>query len=48
MWTPVQVQKVTTWWQHTSVRWQNTPVRLQSVQKNNVRLGTHVLKTMMT
>ena len=48
MWTPVWVQKVTIQWQHISVRWQNAPVQLQSVQKNNVRLGAYVLKTMMT
>ena len=48
MWTHVQAQKVTIWWQHIFVRWQNAPVQLQSVQKNNVRLGAYVLKTMMT
>ena len=48
MWTSIWVQKVTIQWQHISVRWQNTPVQLQSAQKNNVRLGAYVLKTMMT
>ena len=48
MWTPVWAQKVTIRWQHISVEWQNTPVRLQSVQKNNARLGAYVLKTVMT
>ena len=48
MWTPIRVQKVTIRWQYVTIRWQYTPVRLQSVQKNNARLGACVLKTLMT
>ena len=55
MWTPVWAQNVTIWWQqvsiqwqHVTVQWQYTPIWLQSAQKNNARLGTYVLKTVMT
>ena len=48
IWTPVQVQKVTVWWQYVTDLWQNTPIWLQSAQKNNARLGAYVLKTLMT
>ena len=44
IWTPIQAQKVTIRWQYVTVWWQNTPVQLQSVQKNNARLGAYVLK----
>ena len=47
MWTPVWAQRVTVWWQHVTIRWQYTPIQLQSVQKNDARLGAHVLKTLM-
>ena len=48
MWTPIRAQNVAIRWQYVTMRWQNTPVLLQSVQKNNVRLGVYVLKTLMT
>ena len=48
LWTPVRAQKVTIWWQHVTIWWQYTPIQLQSVQKNNVRLGAYILKTLMT
>ena len=48
MLTPVWVQKVTVRWQPVTIWWQCTPIRLQSAQKNNARLGAHVLKTLMT
>ena len=47
MWTPVQVQKVTIRWQDATIWWQYTSIQLQSVQKNNARLGAQVLKTLM-
>ena len=48
MLTPIRVQRVTIQWQHVTVQWQHTPIWLLSVQKNNARLGAHVLKTLMT
>ena len=48
MWTPIQAQKVTIRWQYVTDQWQDTHIQLQSGQKNNVRLGAYVLKTLMT
>ena len=46
---PSRHKKVTIRWQHVTIQWQHVTVRWQSVQKkNNTRLSTHVLKTMMT
>ena len=48
MWTPIWVQRVAIQWQAATDWWQYTSIWLQSVQKNNARLGAHVLKTLMT
>ena len=48
MWLSIQAQKVTIRWQAATIQWQYTSIQLQSVLKNNARLGAHVLKTLMT